>query len=135
MSCSNECKTLHAMRTCGACVHTDTHSSAPPSSACVVAFSRPRWGGENGIMEHVQGLAESSILPGASSYCTVCRKTTWLCNPDKNLSEAALDFWHRWKTGMDINTSMQRLSVSVRKRKRTATAHTSSHGLDEGLGD
>ena len=119
------------MRRCGACVYSDHDTPAPPSAACVVAFARTQWDGLGGILAHIGALAESSVVPRASSYCTECRTNSWLCRPEKDLSEAALDFWHQWQSGNNIMSSMRRMAASVRKRKRDTATDGTFQGCDE----
>ncbi len=119
------------MRLCGACLYADAHTQMPPSAACVVAFARTQWDGPKGILAHVRDLADLGVLASASSYCTACRTTTWLCGTGKDLSEATLDFWHHWHRSTAILLSMQRMTASVRKRKRGHASAETVQGLEE----
>ena len=119
------------MRLCGACLYRDSDKRLPPSAACVVAFARTMWDGPEGILAHVRDLAERGVVASASSYCTACRSTTWLCGADKNISEATLDFWHHWHRSTAILLSMQQMTALVRKRKRGHASAVTVQGLEE----
>jgi hypothetical protein len=91
-------------------------------------------GGPEGILAHIAALAASKTVPSASSYCKVCRACTWLGIKDVELSTAALDFWHQWKTTESMTHSMQvmksllRVNKCRRVRKRLTEAGNDDKG-------
>jgi hypothetical protein len=98
------------LRKCAVCVHGTNHGTkltrAAPSAACVLAFSRSRMEGPDGVLELIEGMTGGEAVPMASAYCKACRRTTWLCSADLDLSAAAVDFWQRWHASGNIKRAL-----------------------------
>jgi len=113
------------MRKCGVCVHRSSRKDTP-SAACVVAFSRKNIDGADGVLAHIAALAATKAMPRASSYCMACRECTWLCDENKELSAAAVDFWHEWRTNERMSQSMAAMTHLLRTKKRRSERKRSS---------
>ena len=113
------------MRKCGVCVHRDSQKHAL-SAACVVAFSRRNMEGPHGVLAHMAAIAATKAMPRASSYCMTCRACTWLCDEKKELSAAAVDFWHEWRTNERMSQSMAAMTHMLRTKKSRSQRKRSS---------
>ena len=106
------------MRKCGRCFFgAESHAAsaaAAPSAACVLVFSSTSMHGDGGVLGCIDELAASEIVPRASTYCKSCRRKTWLCEDSSDLSAAALDFWHQWRTGKRIALSLERMRKKLK---------------------
>jgi Fe-S-cluster-containing dehydrogenase component len=123
------------VRKCGVCAHRNSRVSDAPSAACVVAFARKNMDGADGVLAHIVALAATKVMPRASSYCMTCRACTWLCDENKELCAAAVDFWHEWRANERMSQSMAAMTHLLRAKKGGSQRKRSSgkveHGPDE----
>lgn len=96
------------MRKCGVCVFGGRGlPRAAPSAACVLASSRDRLGGAQGALALMEDTAAEKPVGSASAYCTRCRRITWLCREDADLSAACVEFWRNWRATESVVSSLR----------------------------
>lgn len=101
-----------SMLVCGRChfgAAGTMHSDSRPAASLVLAFSSAQLLGPGGVLEQIENMSEQRHLPKAASYCSVCRKCTWLCSPDADLNEACVHFMHASRTTSSIQDAVRRM--------------------------
>jgi hypothetical protein len=90
------------MRGCGVCRFggfTELRLCAP-SAACVLLSGGARLEGAHGTLAGIEAAAAGKHVRLASDYCKGCRRITWLCREDSDVSDvsaACVDFWRCWR--------------------------------------